>query len=172
MPKKFCVWLSQKEGASYRLPTDKEWSIAVGVSGMEKRTPATTLADLAAVELDHFPWGTDYVLETADKPGNYQDTVWKEISPSMPAITNYRDGYLTSAPVMSFRPNAVGLYDLGGNVWEWVEDGWNDEQKERVLRGGSFLDYGAALRSSARKYHPPGYRSPPFGFRVVLVLAK
>jgi len=172
--KKFCAWLSKKEGTSYRLPTDEEWSIAVGVAGMEKRIQSTTPEELAAVELDHYPWGSEPVLRTADKPGNYQDIVWKEISADMPTTGKYlRDGFLTSAPVMSFRPNAFGLYDLGGNVWEWVEDGWNTELNERVLRGGSFLDYNPAyLRSSGRPHHPPGYRSAPFGFRVVLVPAK
>ncbi len=171
--KKFCAWLSKKEGESYRLPTDKEWSIAVGVAGMENRTPATTPEELAAVALDHFPWGMEPMLRTEDKPGNYQDTVWKEILPDMPAIRNYRDGFPTSAPVMSFRPNAFGLYDLGGNAWEWIEDGWNTEQKERVLRGGSFYDYGSDyLRSSGRAHHPPGHLSQPFGFRVVLDPAK
>jgi formylglycine-generating enzyme required for sulfatase activity len=110
---------------------------------------------------------------TDDKLGNYQDNVWKEISAEVPTTGKYRDGFLTSAPVMSFRPNAFGLYDLGGNVWEWVEDGWNTELNERVLRGGSFLDYNPAyLRSSGRPHHLPGYRSAPFGFRVVLVPAK
>ena len=74
--KKFCAWLSKKEGASYRLPTDKEWSIAVGVAGMENRTPSTTPEELAAIKLDHFPWGSEPVLRTEEKPGNYQDTVW------------------------------------------------------------------------------------------------
>jgi len=172
--KAFCVWLSKKESASYRLPTDQEWSIAVGAAELEKRGSTTTPEELAAVELDHYQWGTEPVIWTEDKLGNYQDLVWKEISAKAPTVGKaYRDGFLTSAPVMNFRPNVFGLYDLGGNVWEWVEDVWNAEQQERVLRGASFLDYNPAkMRSSGRAHHPPGYRSPPFGFRVALVPAK
>jgi formylglycine-generating enzyme required for sulfatase activity len=87
----------------------------------------------------------------------------------------------STAPVGQFRPNAFGLYDMHGNVWEWVQDYFHDnysgapsdgsawesggEQKRRVLRGGSW-DYPADLRSAVRGGSSPGSRGINFGFRV------
>ena len=73
---------------------------------------------------------------------------------------------------MSFKPNNLGLYDLGGNVWEWVEDWWNAAQKDRVLRGVSFSDYDRGNLLSSRRYHQlPTTRNPYGGFRIVVGLA-
>ncbi len=90
-------------------------------------------------------------------------------------------------PVGQKKPNAYGLYDMHGNVWEWVQDWYNDnyrgaptdgsawesvgEQKLRVLRGGSW-DYGpASLRSARRVGFPPAYRYFDFlGFRLARTL--
>jgi len=155
----FCAWLSQKEGKTYRLPTDQEWSYAVGIGSKEKRTKDTTPSMLVGKVPDEYPWGGSYPPETADRAGNY----W--------ASEGYTDGFESTAPVMSFKPNQLGLYDLGGNVWEWCED-WSDTtQKYRVMRGGSWFsndrDY---LLSSYRNGTEPGFRGNHHGFRVVVVL--
>ena len=86
-----------------------------------------------------------------------------------------------TAPVGSFQANAFGLHDVHGNVWEWVEDCWNDsyagaptdgsawEQEDcnaRVLRGGSWIDNPRFLRSANRDGLTIGYRSNFVGFRV------
>jgi formylglycine-generating enzyme required for sulfatase activity len=82
------------------------------------------------------------------------------------------DGYEESAPVMSFRANELGLYDLGGNVYEWCQDWYDESQQSRVLRGASWLyDTGAGLRSSFRLCADPRGRNGDGGFRVVLVVA-
>src|SRR4029077_127103 len=69
--------------------------------------------------------------------GNYCDEAWKRNNPSraMPWLKGYEDGFALTAPVMSFPPSRFGLYDMGGNVAEWVDDWWDDAKKERVLRG-------------------------------------
>jgi formylglycine-generating enzyme required for sulfatase activity len=88
-----------------------------------------------------------------------------------------------TAPAGSFAPNAFGLYDMHGNVWEWVEDCWHDDyvgapsdgsvwtaacadKSRRVLRGGSWNDVPELLRSANRIWYSTGTRNPNNGFRV------
>jgi formylglycine-generating enzyme required for sulfatase activity len=168
---KFCEWLSKKEGKTYRLPTDEEWSIAVGLGRAEKRPKGTTPALLSGKETTEFPWGDDFPPKTKDKPGNYSDASHKAKAPNGAAqsFEDYDDGFPTTAPVMSFKPNKFGLYDMGGNVWEWCEDWFDATQKARVLRGGSWSNGGrGSLLSSYRGLNIPGSRFYYLGFRVVL----
>jgi hypothetical protein len=169
---KFCAWLSQKEGKLYRLPTDEEWSIAVGLGRAEKRPKGTTPAMLNQKENTEFPWGGDFPPKTEDNAGNYSDESRKAKAPigSAQYLEDYDDGFPTTAPVMSFKPNKLGLYDLGGNVWEWCEDWYDNAQKDRVMRGGSWSFSGRGdLLSSYRGHHTPGARYGGSGFRVVVV---
>lgn len=92
-----------------------------------------------------------------------------------------------TAPVGSFEPNAFGLYDMHGNVWQWVGDcyhdnydaapadgsAWTEDCKEdlRVLRGGSFMDVPTLIRSASRVRHNSGVQSGEIGFRVARTLA-
>ncbi|MFN0078029.1 MAG: protein kinase domain-containing protein [Prosthecobacter sp.] len=168
---KFCEWLSKKEGKTYRLPTDEEWSIAVGLGRKEKHGKGITPEMLNGKEQTEFPWGDDYPPKTKDKAGNYGDTAWTEKFPTEPGMKDYTDGFPTTAPVMSFKPNKLGLYDMGGNVWEWVEDWWNAGKTDRVLRGASFADHDrGALLSSYRSHDTSGYRDNSYGFRCVMVV--
>jgi serine/threonine protein kinase/formylglycine-generating enzyme required for sulfatase activity len=172
--KGFCAWLSKREGNLYRLPTDEEWSYAVGLGKNEKREQGITPSMLHLKEQNLFPWGDEYPPRTEDKAGNYSDecrvalnALWKN-----QIVDGYNDFYPTTAPVMSFKPNKLGIYDLGGNVWEFCEDWYDNAQKDRVLRGGSWLIYGRpALLSSWRSPVPPGVGSISSGFRVVIVTA-
>jgi formylglycine-generating enzyme required for sulfatase activity len=72
---------------------------------------------------------------------------------------------------MSFKPNKLGLYDLGGNVWEWCEDWYDNGQKERVLRGGSWLHIERGFLLSSRRCHytPTSRYYHIGGFRCVVV---
>ncbi len=173
---KFCAWLSKKEGKSYRLPTDEEWSYAVGIGREEKRKKGALPSQVLPVP-DAFPWGDDYPLKTKDKPGNYSDASLKGKAPGPDGkqndIENYNDGFPTTAPVMSFKPNKFGLYDLGGNVWEWCEDWYDNAQQDRELRGASWHDANRFfLLSSHRLHGAPGGRHNDHGFRCVVVPAR
>ena len=85
-------------------------------------------------------------------------------------------------PVASKTPNGLGLYDMSGNVWEWVQDCYHDSYqgvpadgsaresescKSRVLRGGSWYSFPSNLRSADRNGHSPGFRYNDYGFRLV-----
>ncbi|WP_051219849.1 SUMF1/EgtB/PvdO family nonheme iron enzyme [Rheinheimera baltica] len=86
-----------------------------------------------------------------------------------------------TAPVKSFRPNAFGLYDMHGNVWEWTQDCWNDSYSgapstgsawqagdcsRRVVRGGSWYNAPSGLRSAFRNWPSASVRSSSRGFRL------
>ena len=172
---KFCVWLSKKEGKTYRLPTDEEWSFAVGLGNLEKRPNGTTPGMLDRIEKTQYPWGDDFPPKTKNKAGNYLDVSrkYKTRSEAAQEPDSYYDGYPTTAPVMSFRPNKLGIYDLGGNVFEWCEDWYDSTQSGRVLRGAAFDIFDKdRLLSSFRRGIQPGMRVYCHGFRCVLVVSK
>lgn len=167
----FCQWLSKKEGINYRLPTDREWSYAVGIGPAEHWTKDTKAESLHGIITNVFPWGDDYPPKPGSKVGNYADTAWREKFPKDPSVEGYTDGFATTSPVMSFKPNAFGIHDLGGNVWEWCGDPYNATQN--ALRGGSWYDGDRNnLLSSWRFGWSPDTRTTVFGFRIVIELTK
>lgn len=165
----FCAWLSKKEGKSYRLPTDREWSVAVGIGSAENWESNTTPATVFKPQ-DEFPWGREWPPPRG--AGNYSDQSRREKAPKADVqyLENYDDGYPTTSPVMRFEPNDLGLFDMGGNVWEWCNDWHSAALQERTLRGGSWYrgERGLML-SSYRGYYAPADRRINGGFRVVLV---
>ena len=170
--KEFCQWLTEKEtaegvlkdGARYALPTDIEWSHAAGLHKEDGQTPRERSGKNTA----DYPWGRNW--PPGDKAGSYADSSYHEAFPKERAwIEGYTDGVPTASPVGSFAPNESGIFDLGGNVWEWCEDAYDASGKTRVLRGASWgeSDRGYML-SSYRIHFTPGRRYCDYGFRCVI----
>ncbi|MEO6740909.1 MAG: family 16 glycoside hydrolase, partial [Chthoniobacteraceae bacterium] len=171
----FCEWLSRKEGVKYRLPSDKEWSYAVGIGREEARYPEASPQELHNKRIKNkFPWGYDW--PPPDGADNLADTSLKEkhIATNNGSIKGYTDGFPTTAPVMSFRPNELGIYDLGGNVQEWCEDWMDASQKMRSARGGTWDNCEQPwVESSYRCFVGyPKDRTDYRGFRCVLDLVE
>ena len=139
--KELCEWLSAKTGKEWRLPTNAEWEAAVG----------TTM----------YPWG-DYFPPKWDD-GNYAILEDGKDDPQKVGV----DGIKGTAPVGSFKPNALGFYDLGGNAAEWMWDGLDEKTGNRVLRGAGWINDGGFSRAGYRNCVAPatGYNS--FGLRLV-----
>lgn len=79
-----------------------------------------------------------------------------------------RKGFLGPLPVGSLAANNYALYDVRGNVFEWCLDWFDSQQKERVLRGGSWLNNIDYMAVEYRSHFPPDYRHNVSGFRVIL----
>ena len=156
----FCQWLSRKEYQTYRLPTEAEWEYAC-------RAGTTT----------RYFSGDD--PETLAKVANVADGVFWARFPTWNTLRNTgltaSDGYVFTAPVGSFKPNAFGLYDMHGNAAQWCADWYGDEYygespvddpkgphtgDRHVLRGGTFMDEPHLTRSATREGESwfPGFR--------------
>jgi hypothetical protein len=171
----FCQWLTESERKSqriadthiYRLPTDLEWSTMVGLREEEGISPGWRDARKQAV----YPWGVAWPPDQI--VGNFADLTAAG-TPGVSidrTIANYDDGFAYTAPVGSFRPNSAGLFDLSGNVQEWVEDEYSKLGKNLlgVLRGGGWSTFQSEnLLSGSRNAVPPTYQDAIYGFRVVL----
>lgn len=159
----YAEWLSEKTGQHYRLPSETEWEYAA-------KAGTDTLRHWGNDPFD----GCDYA-NTFDRSGEDAYPLAWEAAPC-------RDGYADLAPVGSLQPNAFGLYDMIGNVWEWAEDCssqsyvgrpkderpwvWDDCAR-RIQRGGSWITAPARSRSSYHGDGRPADRAVFFGFRVV-----
>jgi formylglycine-generating enzyme required for sulfatase activity len=89
----------------YRLPTDAEWEWAARFAGQTEKGLL-------------YPWGEQ--MPPPDRSGNYADVSAAQLMPTV--MNTYDDGFAVSAPVGSYEANPYGIFDLGGNVAEWVQD--------------------------------------------------
>jgi formylglycine-generating enzyme required for sulfatase activity len=166
--KAYLAWLSRKTGKTYRLPTEAEWEYAA-------RAGATTT----------FHFGND--RNDYCRHGNGADQTAQQQVPGAGSwsVLACRDGHAYTAPVGSFAANAFGLHDALGNVFEWVEDCWNDSYAGaptdgsawtsgdctiRVQRGGAWGYPPDYLRTAVRGRQPQAYRYVNAGIRVARTL--
>ena len=152
---RYVRWLSESTGRRYRLPSEAEWEFACRAG--------TTSA---------FSFGDTISSEQANYDGNFTYNCGPR--------GEFRRG---TTPVDSFAPNAWGLFDMHGNVWEWVQDVVHDDyegapvdgsawesggdQARRILRGGSWLYNPRYLRSALRNGFSAVLSNDIVGFRVV-----
>lgn len=159
---KFCQWLTDRDRAAgwlpshleYRLPTDEEWTLAAGFHERKADEPAERTKGAGA----YYIWGLNVwppPTEKGQQPGNFSDisrlklgTDGKPIDKDAYAKRDrtlekekYDDGYAYTAPVGSFK-DKNGIYDLAGNVAEWVSDKYGGDKYPDygVTRGGSWDD--------------------------------
>ena len=168
----FCDWLTRKERSEgllpafqrYRLPTDLEWSQAIGLPHETGATPEQRSAGIKGV----YPWGNGF-----PPPNNFGNYAGSESLAGAPdgwsIIAGYHDDFARTGPVTAFKPNQKGLTSLGGNVWEWCEDKYQSGLTWRTLRGGSWATSRTIeTLSSYRRGYDPYLRSDDVGFRCVI----
>ena len=156
----FVKWLVAQTGKAFRLPTEAEWEYAV-------RAGSTTKY--------HFGNSESQLCRYGNHADTSTDFSWRNESCS--------DGVgKRTAVVGRYQPNSFGLYDMHGNVWEWVQDCWNESYagaptdgstwtlgdcSRRVLRGGSWFNYPRDLRSAGRFGFTRSNLDNSIGFRLV-----
>ncbi|CAN5135404.1 PEGA domain-containing protein [soil metagenome] len=181
---RYCNWLSARESLApvyverdgalvasdpidqgYRLPTEAEWAFAARFAGRD------------AEEGLKYPWGMS--LPAPANAGNFADGSARALVRDI--LTGYEDGYAATAPVGKFAPNAIALFDIGGNVSEWMHDWYAvypgasaeavtdpvgpAEGDAHVIRGSSWMHGGISeLRLSWRDAAADA--RPDLGFRI------
>ena len=158
----YLPWLSKKTGKMYRLLTEAEWEYAAR-GGVESENPL------------RYSWGDEVNHELA----NYGS------DDCCAGLAEGKDQWVNTAPVGEFEANPYGLFDMHGNVWEWVEDCYKDSYEDapldgsainspacvsRITRGASWNDIPVSLRTANRDVGLPGFRDASFGFRIARTL--
>jgi formylglycine-generating enzyme required for sulfatase activity len=150
-------WLSSRSGLPVRLPSEAEWEYAA-------RAGTTT----------PYWWGSSIAPQQANfkasATGDGSSHQWPQ----------------QTLPVHNFEPNPWGIYQVHGNIWEWVEDGWSPSyagaphdgsarqeatSSKRGVRGGSWLNGPRGVRSARRHAAEPGLRRSDIGFRIAAAIA-
>ena len=147
----FCKWLSDQEGATYRLPTEAEWEYACRAGTTTAYFFGDNPRDLALY-------------------ANTANATAKQNLPTFHPTLDAPVGFEFTVPVGSFRPNPLGLYDMLGNAWQWCADWYGsgyylelqltDPQgpaagSGHVMRGGSWVNSAARCRCSTRSFLSP-----------------
>ncbi len=159
----FCEWLTKverekgllKANEAYRLPTDVEWGLAAGE--WPENDPRNSDPDS---DEQVFPWGRNW-----PPPKNFGNYGGEEVPEKQPRIAGYRDEFPFTSPVGSFPANALSLFDMTGNVWQWTSDEDPVGSGRRIVRGGAWnFTEKMALMLTASTTNPTGNTC---GFRIV-----
>jgi len=149
----YCRWLTEifgdalPDGYVFRLPTEAEW---------------TTFARCGTDR--EYPWGDQFPPDY----GNFSDRDARDKLTNWRGIEAYKDGFAVTCPVEQSGENEWGLFGVGGNVWEWCDDWYEETQLYRVRRGGSwFFDSEISLRVDYRGFDLANASYDTIGFRVV-----
>ena len=180
----YCKWLSEKDGVTYRLPTEAEWEHAC-----------------RAETKSAFYWGNDYrglIHQKVNLANVELEKAYKDLGVRHWFIdieNGEGDGHVFTAPVGSFPANQNQLHDMHGNVWEWCQDTyvettyrqyrsngqtlahklavdpistekWNEFGQWQVIRGGSWYNNPATCRSDVREYYDGNESACYLGFRI------
>ena len=167
----FCRWLSGRTGRQVRLPTEAQWEYACR---------AGTAGDMSYGDVN-----ADFSRHANMADVNIRKLAFWARNPDSPDLIprdgRRDDGVLVTADVGRYRPNAWGLHDMHGNVWEWTRSGYRaypyraddgrnrpDAAAGKVVRGGSWYDRPKRCRSAFRLSYPAWQRVYNVGFRVVV----
>ena len=167
--KAYAAWLSAKTGQSYRLPSEAEWEYAARAGSARRYSFGDDEAELCR----H--------ANVADR--QYVSRYPKRSSGAAPCD----DGHVFTAPVKRYAANTFGLYDLHGNVWEWVEDCWHERYQgaptdgsvrgtdcstagRHASRGGGWTNNPNIARSAIRNGEPLADGDNYLGFRLARTL--
>ncbi|GLP96848.1 hypothetical protein GCM10007895_21540 [Paraferrimonas sedimenticola] len=154
--KAYINWLTQKTGHDYRLLSAAEWEFLARTGSDNPSCTVANLADQTAAQA--YPGWT---------------------------VHSCTDGFVNTAPTSAFQANELGIYGLSGNVFEWVEDCWNQtyqgaptdgsawsdgDCRQRVLKGGSWFSQPNFVRYAFRNHLNSNTRASTLGFRIARTL--